>query len=501
MKLALRFRSAVLLAASAAAGPALAQGFPGGAYPAPGIPAEILSATGSGPYFSGGAQTLPVSAPITVAYGNQPISGGSVLSGPTISGPMPPGTILSDGTVGGPVYMSPQIVGGTPGMPGCDCGPGGMPLGGMPMGGGFPMGDPMMGGVYGSPGMATPMMGPELGGAPMYGPGYGSYGSGCCLESLFCCAPLCDPCPPAYGACPPVYDPCQPVGPPMGGVHGLGGQRCGWGAGFSFVFLKPHYGSNDAFYVTTASGGSAVTTNRDFSHSLDLSPRVFVEYVWPTDTGLRVTWFGFDHDADSITARSPEGGFLVTPFGQVAMPGESLHASSSFDIDTIDVDLTQRFQVQRSLINLGGGLRWAEYVHDYRADIANGAAARQATSASRRFSGAGPTVFAEWRRPIGMSPFSLLANVRGSVLYGRSTSNVVAETPTSFAAFRSRTDDFVAIGETQLGGEWSTWISRRSVFYVQVAWETQYWLGVGTALDRNDDLGLYGFSTTLGLEW
>lgn len=370
------------------------------------------------------------------------------------------------------------------------------------------MGDPAMGGMMFDPGMGGAMPAPAFGGAPVYGDPYAGAGSDCWLGSCF---GLCDPCAPAV---PPVCDPCAPMGPsyfdsgqgayaaPGSGLyHSYGGtQRCGWATGFSWVFLKPFYGANEAVSVTNFGPGGFTTTGRDFDYSLDLSPRVFVEYVARNDLGVRATWFGFESDADGITQVVPGGSIVETPLGQSASPGQSVHADSDFDIDTIDLDLTQRLQVRRSLVNIGAGLRWAGYDHTYRSSIA-GPAGSAHGSASRSFDGIGPTVFAEWRRPVGSTRFSLLANVRGSMLFGEAKNNSVVESPFGTTYSSSKSDDFVAIGETQLGGEWSAWISQRTVLFVQVAWETQYWLGAGTALDHNDDLGLFGFNTTVGLEW
>lgn len=496
MMMTLRFRpvllrSAALLAASAAVGSAVAQAPPGMV----------------GDPFAGGSYAVPTSGPIAVAYQD---------SGATLSAPITDGGMYSGPTAGGPVFMAPQVIGGTmPGSPGCNCGPGGSPMMAPSMGAPM-MGSPVIdGSMMGAPAMGGTMIDPSMG-APMMGPTYADpycapAGTGCCLTDSClggCFGGMCDPCAPVGPSvcdpCAPVCDPCQgAMGYGGGGLyHGAGGaQRCGWSTGFSWVFLKPFYGANEALSVTTPSGGGGfTTTGRDFDYSLDLSPRVFVEYVGRSDVGVRATWFGFESDADSIASGVPGGSFVSTPLDQNAFPGQTATANSGFDVDTIDLDLTQRLQVRRSLVNIGAGVRWAGYDHTYLATV-NGPGGESQGEASRQFDGIGPTVFAEWRRPIGSSRFSLLANIRGSMLFGEAETDSVVTSPLVNSFSHQESDDFVAIGETQLGGEWSAWISRRTVMFVQVAWETQYWMGVGTALDRNDDLGLFGFNTTVGLEW
>ncbi len=502
MSFALQFRSAVLLAASAAASPAFSQAYPPGAIPGTAMPTEIISAPGiATDPFMGGAYAVPTGAPISVAYGD-PAAASGIVSGPVVSGPTPSG---------GPVYMAPQVIGSPmPGSPGCNCGPGGAS--------GF---DPsMMGGMPVGQSYQMPMGAPAYGGMPYGDPSCGMPSTGCCLTDgccLFdgCLGGLGSPClDPCGTACPPVCDPCQPICDPcqqpgvmpQGGLyHGAGGaQRCGWSAGYSFVFLRPYYGSNEAFLVQQNTGpGSFTTTTEEFDYSLDLSSRVFVEYVGQRDVGIRATWFGFQTDSNSVSEVVGANTIAATPLNELAFPGDTIAAESAIDLDTIDLDVTRRIRIRRSMVNLGGGFRWASYDHDYVSGVSGPFGSNG--SASRRFNGFGPTLFAELRRPIGSSQFSFLANLRGSMLYGEGESESVVTAQTPFGAVtsvtRNESDDFVATAESQLGVEWSAWVNQRSVLFVQTALETQYWLGIGTPLDRNDDLGLFGFSTTVGLEW
>lgn len=484
MTRALRFRpallrSAALFAASAAAGPAFGQAMPPGMMAGPPGASGPIHAPASG--MGGdvlGAFATPTGAPIAMAYGDPAA--------------LMPGTVMPGGPESMQTFMAPQIMGGPammggsmPGSPGCNCGPGGAPMMGMPMMGPT-YGDGMMGPSCGAPSCAAPMAGfdscGDMCGTPI------SAGCDPCQGGM----PICDPCqgtPPVYGA------------PGEGGLyHSMGGKpRCGWATGFSWVFLKPYYGTNQAFSI---SNGTGLTETTDFNHDFDLSPRVFVEYVGRSDIGLRATWFGYENDSDTETGVVPAGGFGRNAFDQIAFANNSISAMDSFDLDTIDLDVTQRIAVRKSLINIGGGLRWMGYEHDHKSTITGPFAPTQTGQASRQFDGVGPTVFAEWRRPIGSTRFSLLASVRGSLLYGQSeTDSVLTLDGVPMLTSHAENDDFVATGETQLGGEWSAWIGERTVLFVQVAYEAQALLGVGTALDANDDLGLHGFNTTVGFEW
>ena len=472
MPLALQFRSALLLAASALAAPVMAQGPP------------VIS----GDPFTGGAYAVPTGAPIDFSMGD-PLAASAMMP-PMTTGPM---------VAGNSVFMSPEIVGGFPGgsdCPSCNSGggiaPGVMPYGANMMQPSF--GPPPMGGAMAVP--MTPPMGPSMGvplgagGSEVIYPGYVDPTADIPAGTGF----------GGFGGAPVVPPAYQPS---LGGYHGAGGgQRCGWAFGFTWVFLKPHFGANDAFFTASPTGSGFNTTNQEFSYSLDLSPRLFLEWVAPNDLGFRVTWFSFDNDADTAQGAVNSPGFIRRPFSPTEYPGGRITAGNNVSLNVLDFDLTQRLRVRRSLLNVGGGLRLADYEHNYSSTISNPAYGSLAGNAARQFSGIGPTVFAEWRRPIGATRFSLLASIRGSMLYGESETTAFERRPGgSTWNYHAENDDFVAVGETQLGGEWSAWISQRSVLFVQAAFETQYWMGVGTAFDEDDDLGLIGLNTTVGLEW
>lgn len=479
MPLPLQFRSALLLAASALATPALAQ-----------APPMV-----SGDPFAGGAYAIPAGAPIELGMGD-PLATAAMTPQP-----MMPGSMVA----GNSVFMAPEIVGGggavmnyPPGGADCpSCNSGGAPL---------PYGANMMAPGFGSPPMASPMgqpMGPMMG-APM-GPTLGvPLGGMEGPETIYpgYVDPTADiPAGAGYEGFGGVGVPPVLAGPPAPGMY-PSGQRCGWAAGFTFVFLKPHYGSNDAFFVGTPTGSGFNVANREFSYNLDLSPRVFLEWVAPNDFGFRVTWFSFENGADAVTDQVGDAGFIRRPLSPTEYPGGRITAGNDVSLNVLDFDLTQRLRVRRSLLNLGVGLRLANYEQDYTSTISNPAYGAAVGNAGQQFNGFGPSVFAEWRRPIGQTRFSLLANIRGSMLYGESKTDIFQRDPMGQTfSFQADNDDFVAVGEAQLGGEWSAWISNRTVLFVQAAFESQYWMGVGTAFDRNDDLGLIGVNTTVGLEW
>ena len=524
--LALRLRPFALGAVLTTAASAAAQvpGYPPMAPPSSG---ETVYSTGmpyAGQAYGGQTAFVTAQTPADGSYA-VPLSGPVATSGPETS-------TMTTPTPGGPVFMAPQVM--QPGMPMSS----GVPMSsGMLMQPAMPGADcPCNGGgaMMSQPMMSQPMMSP---GIPMQSYGEPIYDSGMMTGSCDTCAPTCAPtcgleslfCGDSCSsgsACGgsvcggsvcggSICDHCNPC---RGIYHGSGGTgRSGWAAGYSFVFLKPQFGSNTGLYTQTANANLTSTFGQSFDYNFQLSPRVFVEYVGQNDRGGRVTYFHFDQSSNPLLGNSGGGGTTaVLPVGDnnfglnnivgTGAAGETAFVTSTLKFDTIDFDLTRRLKLQKFLVNAGGGLRYANYEQFYNGAI-NGATANPSRAmVTRHFDGLGPTVFAEVRRPLGDSRFSLIALARQSALVGESRQSgfTVQQNPAGPGAaqqLNQRNNDFLSISELQLGGEWSTWISPRSVLFVQLAYETQYWIGAGNALDRDDNLGLYGFNTTIGLEW
>ncbi|MEM9703606.1 MAG: hypothetical protein AAF907_14300, partial [Planctomycetota bacterium] len=111
------------------------------------------------------------------------------------------------------------------------------------------------------------------------------------------------------------------------------------------------------------------------------------------------------------------------------------------------------------------------------------------------------TGFAEARRPLGNSGFALLGAARISLLAGESEMSArVSQNGATTVGATSR-DDFVPVGELQLGTEWSAWINPTTLFFSQIAYEGHVWGGVGSPGSPNGNVGFTGFNVTLGVEW
>ena len=362
------------------------------------------------------------------------------------------------------------------------------------------------GGEVFPPDLAAPVVSQPVYGGTVCGDAYGC-DAGCDTS----CAPGCDT---SAGCGGPVV--CNKFGR-CGKFYNVAARRtrCGLSAGYTFLFLRPRLDTATSAVVSrpTANGTATFAREQEFD-DLETGSRIYVELIRPDAWGFRVTYSGVEADADPLNVAVPDGGrvtsaaapsgftpFTVNPNGAIIAAGEGNRLTTAYEVefDNFDMEATRRLRAADWLLNVGGGVRFASLEQTYDA-FASGDQPGSATSASD-FEGSGPTVFAEFRRPIGQTGLAFLTSARGSLIYGeregfaRTSQGGVTNT----AVFES--DDLVPLGEIQIGGEWSAWVNPATLFFTQAAFETHLWSGVGSAHDPEGDVGFSGFNLTLGLEW
>lgn len=241
--------------------------------------------------------------------------------------------------------------------------------------------------------------------------------------------------------------------------------------GFDVVFLKAHGGDFDQLAHQSISP-DPLAPNNDY----EISPRVWLGYVGQSGFGVRGRWFQYQHDLKAGTG----------VFDEVV-------GRNYLDVYAVDVEFTQQVALGCWNLNTGAGLR-------------AGGVTRQATiemlgqppeTLTSRFEGIGPTLFAELKRPIMGTGFSLIANGRGSLLFGDST---LEWTMSEVAP--SRSDIVVTVGEIQLGVEYARQLGYGATGFVQGLWEGQLWANSsipGLFGTSRDDLGLTGVAFNFGI--
>ena len=288
-----------------------------------------------------------------------------------------------------------------------------------------------------------------------------------------------------------------------------------WSAGVEFTFLKPHFsGSNVAFSTLTSDGSTFETlTDTDFAYDTDLAPRVWVQAAVGANLGFRATYWQFDHEASPAVANPPANGFgrISHPsFGDVdlstTIPDTQFDANTALNAYAVDLEFTKAAQVGCSAMQLGVGLRYAEAEQNYAGQLQDAAAAVQGTiDFSHQINGIGPTVSLRSERPL--TPRVLVFGLaRGAVLFGEGESVLTAiedqDLDTPFTTNRTiRRDDFLSIGELQVGLKWTSAMVGPVQPYLQVALEGQLWNGVGNASSVDGTLGFFGLNAAIGTNW
>jgi hypothetical protein len=274
-------------------------------------------------------------------------------------------------------------------------------------------------------------------------------------------------------------------------------------AGFDFLFIQPTMSEAGALNVVSpAAGPSQRARTRDVAYGFNFAPRAIAGVVLANGYGMRLQFFQLDQDATvsavssagagiSTPSLSPSG--LPTPMILASTgPGQSLTASHSLLLRAIDLDLTRQLLLGRTTLSLAGGTRFLQMDQEYQVERSG---VIGSLVHNHDFNGFGPTVAAEWQRPVGDGGLAFYANGRGSVLFGSRN-----QTATLNDAGVVTHDDHrnqagqVSIGEVGIGLQYSN-----GTLTARLGYEGQLWTDVGNATSTSGNLGLQGLAIMFGI--
>lgn len=264
--------------------------------------------------------------------------------------------------------------------------------------------------------------------------------------------------------------------------------------GAEMLFLRAYGGSYDRF------AHSLMYNLQTPSNEYKISPRLWLGYVNPSGFGVRGRWFQYDHTLNAGTDTLS----YQDEFEEVATVGRN-----RLNVYAVDVDLMQRVDLGCWNVNAGAGLRVGGVTRRTTKDSYYeniwGDEYEESSTHQSRFEGIGPTVFAELKRPIMGTGFSLIANARGSLLFGESKLWTEDYGEVWHEVWHWKSDVVVAGGEIQLGGEYARPLGYGTTGFVQCLWEGQAWANASEYREsvhgrlRRDDLGLMGVAINFGI--
>lgn len=275
--------------------------------------------------------------------------------------------------------------------------------------------------------------------------------------------------------------------------------------GYEFVFVRPHYDDQAAFYVDTFSPDSVRA--EPFETQFKLTPRIWLGYTTQNGLGVRVRFWQYDHNTSprSFTPGAGVGVFSrveATPFNSYAFAdaGETLTATHSMKLDTIDLDVTQDFNWHQSKIVVFGGLRYVSTAQRYLAEVVDGGGVfHDSTFLDHSFEGVGPTLGLDLKRQIGDSRFFLVTGGRASVLFGNYWEDA-GENYHNWGEVEVIEEPQVkAVGEAGIALEYEREIRGNAILLVRGGYEGHMWFQGGGPNSDGGDLGLEGFAVAIGL--
>jgi len=272
----------------------------------------------------------------------------------------------------------------------------------------------------------------------------------------------------------------------LGAFAGTTQAEEGWYAGVDLLFLSPKLnavGFNNIFYFESPVNQTA---EGQTSAPLDFSQRVIIGYEGDQGGGMQVRWFSMDQTA----YYSGVGEDSVN--GSIAIAG-----NMNFDLDSIDVDFTQRGNFDAWDWLATAGVRYARLdIHEDASDEFEWGGFADAAwfgLAGQTFEGAGPTFSVEGSRNMFWEGFSLYGRARTALLFGEIEIDSIYRTGGGPLVI---SDVFAQVWEFQFGFRAEHKFDACDLVY-GLFWEAQRW-------ENDSNLGefaLHGFGVHTGIEY
>lgn len=268
--------------------------------------------------------------------------------------------------------------------------------------------------------------------------------------------------------------------------------------------FQPHFQNNFSF--TSASPANA--TSQAFDWGYESTPAFRLGFESKRGPGVELDSWQFDHESRPVSAAS-DGVTIVTAslplnsfngFGDLvaANPGESIVGRQVLELHSLGTSFFKELKLPISRLNGLIGLRYLSLAQMAQADLMDAGnstlgTVRQITD----FRGFGPRFKLEYFRPIGHTRLESIGTFGTALLFGNRDQFVENSIRGDYS--RTNNDELVTLIEASVGVQYVRNLAENRSLYCRVLYQSQSWLGGGTAADPAGDFGFRGVGIALGL--
>jgi hypothetical protein len=277
-----------------------------------------------------------------------------------------------------------------------------------------------------------------------------------------------------------------------------------WFTSYKAMFVEPHFQGNTAITFESPTRGFS----RDYDFGYQYASAVNFGFESKKGPGFILNYWELDADSDRQvgafdgTLSATTSIWLVGPQRLTTLtaddPGERVTAEHDVWIKSTSAMFFKEIKMPISRLNGLMGLRYLNVHHTMHSELLDAGNNQIGTlHGTHYFRGLGPSIGAEYFRPIGHTHFEFIGGSSSTLLFGHRDQVAYNTTMSDFTRFGA--DELLTILEAKLGAQWvREWGTRYRVF-VRGTLDSQVWFGGGTASQPSNDFGLYGFSFAAGL--
>ncbi|HMO15144.1 MAG TPA: Lpg1974 family pore-forming outer membrane protein [Pirellulaceae bacterium] len=261
---------------------------------------------------------------------------------------------------------------------------------------------------------------------------------------------------------------------------------------------EPHFRNNVGLSIQQG----PLTTYDSFDFGFEFTPRYVLGFETNAGPGIELVHWKFNEFSDLLAFAGdgistaeifvlPAQG--TSPIVLTAGAGQAISARHDMNVHSTTINFFKAYQAPVTKFRGLLGFRYATFKHVLLANASSG----ESLLSDVDFVGGGPNLGIDYERPIGHTSLKLLGGFGSSLLFGDRQHRVFESGLPRLV--ERRTDHPLTVLDIHGGIEWHRKIARCNSIAVRALFESQYWIGGGSAVDPTSDFGLYGMVISVGI--